>query len=61
MKAALLISDAGKAKALFDLTRRSIDVVQDSALEDNYTIPIQAISDDPSSKANEKFLYDALS
>ena len=61
VKAALLISDAGKAKALFDLTRRCVDVVLDSALEDNYTIPIQAICDDPSSKANEKFLCDALS
>ena len=61
VKAALLISDAGKAKALFDLTRTSVDVVLDSTLEDNYTIPLQAISDDPLSKANEKFLYDALS
>ena len=61
VKAALLISDAGKAKALFDLTRKCVDVVLDSALEENFTIPIQAISDDPSSKANEEFLYDVLS
>ena len=61
VKAALLISDAGKAKALFDLTRRCVDVVLDSALEDNYTIPIQAISEDPSSKTTEEFLNDVLS
>ena len=61
VKAALLISDAGKAKALFDLTRRSVDVVLDSALEDNYTIPIQAICDNPSSKTTEEFLNDVLS
>ena len=61
VKAALLISDAGKAKALFDLTRKCVDVVLDSALEENFTIPIQAISDDPSSKANEEFLYHVLS
>ena len=61
VKAALLISDAGKAKALFDLTRRCVDVVLDSTLEDNYTIPIQAISDDPSSKTTEEFLNDVLS
>ena len=29
VKAALLISDAGKAKALFDLTRRCVDVLLD--------------------------------
>ena len=61
MKAALLISDAGKAKALFDLARRCVDVVLDSALEDNYTIPIQAISEDPSSKTTEECLNDVLS
>ena len=61
VKAALLISDAGKAKALFDLTRRCVDVVLDSALEDNYTIPIQAISEDPSSKTTEECLNDVLS
>ena len=62
VKAALLISDAGKAKALFDLTRRCVvDVVLDSALEDNYVIPIQAISEDPSSKTTEEFFNDVLS
>ena len=61
VKAALLISDAGKAKALFDLTRRCVDVLLDSALEDNYTIPIQAISEDPSSKTTEECLNDVLS
>ena len=61
VKAALLISDAGKAKALFDLTKRCVDVVLDSALEDNYTIPIQAISEDPSSKTTEECLNDVLS
>ena len=61
VKAALIISDAGKAKALFDLTKRCVDVVLDSALEDNYTIPIQAISEDPSSKTTEEFLNDVLS
>ena len=61
VKAALLISDAGKAKALFDLTRKYVDLVLDSALEENFTAPIQAISDAPSSKANEEFLYNVLS
>ena len=61
VKAALLISDAGKAKALFDLTKKYVDVVLDSALEENFIIPIQAISNGPSSKANEEFLYNVLS
>ena len=61
VKAALLILESGKAKALYDLTRRCVDVVQDSALEDNYTIPIQVISENPSSKTAEALLNVTLS
>ena len=61
LKAALLISDGGKAKALFDLTRRYVDLVLDSDQEDNYTIPIQAISENPSSKTVESLLDVTLS
>ena len=61
VKAALLILESGKAKALYDLTRRCVDVVQDSALKDNYTIPIQVISENPSSKTAEALLNVTLS
>ena len=61
MKAALLLSDGGKAKALFDLTRRCADVVLDLDLEDNYTLPIQQISENPSSKTAEALLNVTLS
>ena len=61
VKAALLVSDSGKAKALCDLTKRSVDVVMDLALDDKYTIPIQAISDNPCSSTTEALLNDVLS
>ena len=61
LKAALLLSDGGKARALFDLTRRCANVVLDSELEDNYTIPIQEISENPSSKTAEALLNVTLS
>ena len=61
VKAALLVSDSGKAKALCDLTKRSVDVVMDSALDDKYTIPIQAISDNPCSTTTETLLDEVLS
>ena len=67
VKAALLILESAKANDLtrrcviYDLTRRCVDVVQDSALEDNYAIPIQVISENPSSKTAEALLNVTLS
>ena len=61
VKAALLVSDSGKAKALCDLTKRSVDIVMDSALDDKYTNPIQAISDNPCSTTTEVLLDEILS
>ena len=61
VKSALLVSDSGKAKALFDLMKRSVDDIMNDALEKNFITPIRDISDNPCSKEIEALLELTLS